>query len=77
MLSLVYGTHTEQAYSSDGRTRDFYVCSFFDCGGTDVNISTEEPKCIVCLYCNIVILFKDRLYCDTHIFGFIDMLLSM
>ena len=27
MFSLVYGSHTEQAYSSDGRTRDLYACS--------------------------------------------------
>ena len=25
--SLVHGSHTEQAYSSDGRTRDLYACS--------------------------------------------------
>ena len=24
---LVYGSHTEQAYSSEGRTRDLYACS--------------------------------------------------
>ena len=27
MPSLVYGSHTEQAYSSDGRTKDLYACS--------------------------------------------------
>ena len=27
MFSLVYGSHTEQAYSSDGRTKDLYACS--------------------------------------------------
>jgi hypothetical protein len=27
MFSLVYGSHTEQAYSSDDRTRDLYACS--------------------------------------------------
>jgi hypothetical protein len=27
MSSLVYGSHTEQAYSSDGRTKDLYACS--------------------------------------------------
>jgi len=27
MFSLVIGSHTEQAYSSDGRTRDLYACS--------------------------------------------------
>jgi hypothetical protein len=27
MFSLVYGSHTEQAYSSDGRTRNLYACS--------------------------------------------------
>ena len=27
MFSLVYGSHTEQAYSSDGRTRDLHACS--------------------------------------------------
>ena len=26
MFSLVYGSHTEQAYSSDHRTRDLYAC---------------------------------------------------
>ena len=27
MSSLVYGSHTEQAYSSDGRTKDLFACS--------------------------------------------------
>jgi hypothetical protein len=27
MFSLVYGSHTEQAYSSDGPTEDLYACS--------------------------------------------------
>ena len=27
MSSLVYGSHTEQTYSSDGRTKDVYACS--------------------------------------------------
>ena len=61
MFSLVYGSHTEQAYSRDGRTRDLYACSLT--GGTDVNISMEELKCLVCLSFNIVYMaipFKVR-----------------
>ena len=75
MFSLVYGSHTEQAYSRDGRTRDLHACSLT--GGTDVNVPTEEPKFPVCLCCNTVYMaipFKIRLYSDTHIFGFIGML---
>jgi hypothetical protein len=77
MFSFVYGSHTEQAYSSGGRTRDLYACSF-DCGGTDINVPTEKPKCLVCLCCNAVYMatgipFKIRLYSDTKIFGFICM----
>ena len=74
MFSLVYGSHTEQAYSSDHRTRDLYAC--FLTGGTDVNVPTDEPKCLVCLCCNVVYMaipFKIRLYSDTKIFGFICM----
>jgi len=57
MFSLVHGSHTEQAYSSDGRTRDMYACSLTS-GGTDVNIAKEEPKCLVCLCLHTnVILF--------------------
>jgi hypothetical protein len=43
-------------------------------GGTDVDVPTEEPKCLVCLCCNNVyrgIPFNIRLYSDTQIFGFI------
>ena len=49
---------------------------FFDCGGTDVNVPTEEPKCLICLCCNTVYMaipFKIRLYSDTKIVGFICM----
>jgi hypothetical protein len=31
---------------------DLYVCSL--AGGTDVDVPTEEPKCLVCLCCNTV-----------------------
>ena len=33
-----------------------FVYMFFDCSGTDVNISMEEPKCLTCLWlsCNTV-----------------------
>ena len=76
MSSLVYGSHTEQAYSSDGRTKDLYACCF-DFGRTDVNVSSEESKCLVCFCCDIVYMaipFKVQLYCDTQILiGFISM----
>ena len=52
MFSLVHGSHTEQAYSSDGRTKDIYAC--FLTGRTDVNVSTEELKCLVCFCCDII-----------------------
>jgi hypothetical protein len=41
---------------------DLYVCSLT--GGTDVDVPTEEPKCLVCLCCNTVYMaipFKIRL----------------
>ena len=47
---------------------DSYVCSLT--GGTDVDVPTEEPKCLVCLCCNTVYMaipFKIRLYGDTQI----------
>jgi hypothetical protein len=43
---------------------------------TDVNVPTEEPKCLACLCCNTVYMaipFNIRLYTDTQIFGFIGM----
>jgi hypothetical protein len=53
MSSLVYGSYTEQAHSSDGRIKDF-ICLFFDFGRTDVDVSSEEPKCLVGFCCDVI-----------------------
>ena len=31
-----------------------YIYLFFDSGRTDVNVSTEELKCLVCFCCDII-----------------------
>jgi hypothetical protein len=53
-----------------------YIYLFFDSGRTDVNVSTEELKCLVCFCCDIIYMaipFKVGLYCDTQLFCFICM----
>jgi hypothetical protein len=50
MFSLVHGSHTEQAYSSDGWTRDLYACSLTS-GETDVNISIQRNPSVLFIRC--------------------------
>ena len=74
MFSLVHGSHTEQAYSSDGPTKDLYACSL-----TVVELMLmflRRYPSVLFAFVMIVFLaipFKVRLYCDTQIFGFISM----
>ena len=53
MFSLVCGSHTEQAYSSDGRTMDFYACSLTVAGLTLIFLRRNPSV----LFAFIVILF--------------------
>jgi len=44
LFSLVYWSHTEQVYSSDGRTKDLYACSLRQLKKTGENAGAPDNR---------------------------------
>ena len=72
MSSLVYGSHTEQSYSSGGRTKDLYACSLTL---VELMFLRRNPSVmlafVVMLFIWLSHLRSD--YCDTQILCFVCM----
>ena len=74
MPDLRWGSHTEQAYSSDGLTNDF-ICLFFNGGITDVQTAMQEAKSLIGFTTDVVdVAFPFEVLTDANsqIFCFIN-----
>ena len=72
MLFWVYGSHTDEAYSSMGLTKALYALSFMALTGANLQIAPQKTKCpasLVCHVVDVVIPVHILLYGDAKVLG--------